>query len=140
MSYSLKEMDVIDLDTFTELKTVYNSLNLKRDVKYTLFKDNERVGYVIIRIVTQMNEFKLGNMLIEFTDVEEAEFVDLFNDFLKSQIIDNYMLKITTDINESETNKIELLKKLGFIFDEKGKKTEGFVPLKITKPIFLERS
>ena len=50
------------------------------------------------------------------------------------------MLKITTDIEEEKTNTIELLKKLGFIYDDKATKVAGFIPLKITKPIFLERS
>lgn len=140
MAYSLDQMEILDLNNFDELNELYHSLNHERDVSYTFKRDGKALGYVVIKIISQMNEFKLGKMLIKFEDESNDEVVELFNDFLRSQIIDNYMLKITTDIEEDKTNTIELLKKLGFIYDTKTTKVDGFTPLKITKPIFLERS
>ncbi len=140
MAYKLDQMNVVDLNQFNELDEVYRNLNLKRDVAYTFKSGSEAKGYIVIKIISQMNEYKLGKMLIKYEDDFDKEIIDLFNEFLHTQIIENYMLKITTDIEEDKTNTIELLKKLGFIYDDKATKVDGFIPLKITKPIFLERS
>ena len=95
MSLTLREMRESDL-SYKDLKVYHDTLNKDKDLKFTLEKDNLVVGYILIHIVTSMNEFKLGNMILDFDKEHRKEFIELFKDFLHSQIIDNSMLKITT--------------------------------------------
>ena len=140
MSYSLTEMKDNEFKLFDDIKDLNSSLS-KRDTKHILYCDNEPKGYFIIKVISQMNEFKLGNLLFDFNDsLNETILMDLINDYLHTQIIDNYVLKIITSINIQETNKIELLKKLGFIEDLKAKEIDGYLNMKLTKPIYLERN
>ena len=138
MSLTLREMRESDL-SYKDLKVYHDTLNKDKDLKFTLEKDNLVVGYVLIHIVTSMNEFKLGNMILDFDKEHKKEFIELFKDFLHSQIIDNSMLKITTLVRNEKKEVIEVLKESGFILDDKVKTTDSITALKITKPIFLER-
>ena len=138
MSLTLREMRESDL-SYKDLKVYHDTLNKDKDLKFTLVKDNLVVGYVLIHIVTSMNEFKLGNMILDFDKEHKKEFIELFKDFLHSQIIDNSMLKITTLVRNEKKEVIEVLKESGFILDDKVKTTDSITALKITKPIFLER-
>ena len=138
MSLTLREMRESDL-SYKDLKVYHDTLNKDKDLKFTLEKDNLVVGYILIHIVTSMNEFKLGNMILDFDKEHKKEFIELFKDFLHSQIIDNSMLKITTLVRNEKKEVIEVLKESGFILDDKVKTTDSITALKITKPIFLER-
>lgn len=138
MSLTIREMHDIDLD-YKDLKKYHDTLNKERDLKFTLTKEDKVVGYILIHIVTTMNEFKLGNMILDFDKEEEAEFLELFRDFLHSQIIDNSMLKITCLVKSENKHILSLLKNSGFIVDDKVKTIDSIEALKITKPIFLER-
>ncbi len=138
MSLTIREMNDIDLD-YKDLKKYHDTLNKDRDLKFTLTKDDKVVGYILIHIVTTMNEFKLGSMILDFDKEEALEFEELFRDFLHSQIIDNSMLKITCLIKSENKHILSLLKNSGFIVDDKVKTTDSIEALKITKPIFLER-
>ncbi len=139
MSYCLNEMKDNEFELFDEIKDL-NSKLTKRDTKHILYCEDKPKGYFIIKVISQMNEFKLGNLLLDFDSSVDLEILsDLIDDYLHSQIIDNYVLKIITSINCQETKKIELLKKLGFIEDLKTQKVDGYLNLKITKPIYLER-
>lgn len=138
MSLTLREMRESDL-SYKDLKVYHDTLNKDKDLKFTLEKDNLVVGYILIHIVTSMNEFKLGNMILDFDKEHRKEFIELFKDFLHSQIIDNSMLKITTLVKNEKKEVIEVLKESGFILDDKVKTTDSITALKITKPIFLER-
>ena len=138
MSLTLREMRESDL-SYKDLNVYHDTLNKDKDLKFTLEKDNLVVGYILIHIVTSMNEFKLGNMILDFDKEHRKEFIELFKDFLHSQIIDNSMLKITTLVKNEKKEVIEVLKESGFILDDKVKTTDSITALKITKPIFLER-
>lgn len=138
MSLTIREMNDIDLD-YKDLKKYHDTLNKDKDLKFTLTKEDKVVGYILIHIVTTMNEFKLGSMILDFNKEEALEFEELFRDFLHSQIIDNSMLKITCLVKSENKHILSLLKNSGFIVDDKVKTTDSIEALKITKPIFLER-
>lgn len=138
MSLTIREMNDVDLD-YKDLKKYHDTLNKEKDLKFTLEKDGKVVGYILIHIVTTMNEFKLGNMIVDYNKEEQAEFEELFKDFLHSQIIENSMLKITCLVKNENKHILDLLKNSGFIIDDKVKTTDSITALKITKPIFLER-
>lgn len=136
MSLTLREMKNIDLD-YKDLRKYHDTLNKERDLKFTLSNGSCVVGYILIHIVTTMNEFKLGNMILDFDKEEASEFEELFKDFLHSQIIDNSMLKITCLVKSENKHILTLLKNSGFIVDDKVKTLDSIEALKITKPIFL---
>ncbi|MCR5787391.1 MAG: hypothetical protein K6G28_06800 [Acholeplasmatales bacterium] len=139
MAYTIRNIVESDLELFEDLNTLYGALNDKRDVKMAFENDGHVNGYALIKIISQMNEFKLGNIFLDFKTFDEST-KEAFIEFLDHQIKDNYVLKIITNIDEQEFDKINFLKEIGFIDDQNAKKVEGFIPLKITKPIFLERN
>ena len=137
--YTIRNISNEDLELFEDLKSLYSAMNDKRDIKMAFENDGVVNGYALMKIISQMNEFKLGNMFIDFKIFDEST-KSAFIEFLDHQIKDNFVLKIITNIDENEVDKIKFLKEIGFIDDQNAKKVEGFIPLKITKPIFLERN
>ena len=83
MSYVLNEMNDAEFKLFDEIKDLNNALS-KRDTKHILYCENEPKGYFIIKVISQMNEFKLGNLLLDFdSSLDLDKLQDLINDYLK---------------------------------------------------------
>ena len=130
----MKETDLMNLKDF---EVLFNSLH-KNAVKYIVERDNEFEGFIVINMISAMNEYKLGKLFFDFKNIDTYSLInEEFETILHTQIVDNYFIKMTCDLDIRDNLKIGFLKEHRFV---ENKNDGSLVELKMTKPIFLQRS
>lgn len=130
----MKETDLMNLKDF---EVLFNSLH-KNAVKYIVERDNEFEGFIVINMISAMNEYKLGKLFFDFKKIDTYSLInEEFETILHTQILDNYFIKMTCDLDIRDNLKIGFLKEHRFV---ENKNDGSLVELKMTKPIFLQRS
>jgi len=134
---NLRLMNDSDMNELKDFNVLFNSLH-KNAVKYSVIRDNNLEGFIIINLVSAMNEYKLGKLFFDFKNIDTYDLIhEEFDEFLHSQIMDNYYIKMTCDLDCRDLLKINFLKNHKFV---ENKNDLSLVEMKITKPIFLQRS
>ena len=134
---NLRIMNDFDLKNLKDFDVLFNSLH-KNAVKYIVEKDKTYEGFIVIDMISAMNEYKLGKLYFDFLNLDTYDIIsEEFEEFLKSQIINNFYIKMTCDLDLRDNLKINFLKNHKFI---ENKTNYQLVEMKITKPLFLQRS